>query len=190
MNPVTLRAASAWDGAAADPGEVATLQLEWAGDDLRVCVEAPFHDDPRPPGYPGPTPGLWNYEVVELFIADAGANDAVQYLEVELSPHGHHLVLRLEGIRRAVEEGLDLYYTARVDSEARRWTGEAIVPGSWLPPAPHRVNAFAIHGRGDARRYLAWSPLPGPLPDFHQPHRFPRVNLHPATQPWLRDHVP
>ena len=182
MNPVTLSVASIWDGAAADQCEVATLRLESSGGDLRVHVDAPYHDDPRPSGEPGPTPGLWNYEVVELFIAEARSDTDIRYLEIELSPHGHHLVLRLQGIRRVVKEGLDLSFAADIDSKARRWKGDALVPRSWLPPAPHRVNAFSMHGRGDARRYLAWSPVPSRQPDFHQPGRFPLVNLLPATQ--------
>lgn len=150
---------------------------------LVVRVEAPFYGDPPPPGPPGPTSELWEYEVVELFVAesiDGAASDdsgAVRYLELELSPHGHHLVLRLHGVRNVVEEGLELDYGAEIDSASGRWTGEAVVPREWLPPAPHHVNAFAIHGLGDARRYLAWSPLPGARPDFHQPGRFPRVEL-------------
>jgi hypothetical protein len=101
----------------------------------------------------------------------------VRYLELELSPHGHHLVLRLEGIRRPVEQGLTLDYSAVIDRDSGRWQGIAIVPLEWLPAAPRRVNAFAIHGVGASRRFLAWSPLPGEEPDFHQPHRFPVVGL-------------
>ncbi len=142
---------------------------------LEVTVDAPFHGDPAPPGAPGPTPGLWEYEVVEVFIA--GGERAESYLEVEMSPHGHHLALRLEGVRKPVAEGLPLDYTARIEHEGRRWSGVARVPLDWLPPPPHRVNAFALHGQGSARRYLAWRSLPGDEPDFHQPRRFPALNL-------------
>uniref|UniRef100_A0A8C0XG34 Uncharacterized protein n=1 Tax=Castor canadensis TaxID=51338 RepID=A0A8C0XG34_CASCN len=59
-------------------------------------VSAPFFNDPPAPlGEPGkPFNELWDYEVVEAFFL----NDvAEQYLEVELCPHGQHLVLLLSG---------------------------------------------------------------------------------------------
>lgn len=99
----------------------------------------------------------------------------MEYLEVELSPHGHHLVLRLAGVRRVVAAGLELDYRAAVDGD--RWRGEARLPRSWLPPTPHRAAAFAVHGTGGRRRHLSSLPLPGDAPDFHQPHRFPPLDL-------------
>lgn len=170
-----LRVASTWDGRPAAPGEVVSVRLDANGAGLTLQVDAPFHGDPPPPGPPGPTPGLWEYEVVEVFIA--GGPEGTDYLEIELSPHGHHLVLRLNGVRNPVEEELPLDYTAHLDRHARRWRGEARVPAAWLPPPPHRINAFAIHGEGSGRRYLAWHALPGDEPDFHQPRRFPTLDL-------------
>ncbi|MDA8018825.1 MAG: hypothetical protein MPN21_15395 [Thermoanaerobaculia bacterium] len=103
-----LRIQTTWDGRPAAASEIVDLRVENSADSsaLLVFVDAPFHDDPQPPGPPGPTPALWNYEVVELFIAETCDDpSSVRYLEVELSPHGHHLVLRLEGVRQVVEEG-------------------------------------------------------------------------------------
>ena len=39
------------------------------------------------------------------------------------------------------------------------------------------ANAFAIHGVGPQRRYLACTPVPGPQPDFHRLEVFPAVDL-------------
>jgi len=164
-----------WDGRPLAEAERGTVRLELAGETLLVRVDAPFHGDPPPPGPPGPTPSLWEHEVVELFVAGPGADDAVPYLEVELSPHGHHLALRLAGVRRIVEEGLPLDLRAAI--ETRRWRAEARVPRAWLPPPPWRAAAFAVHGAGPGRRHLASVPLPGPRPDFHQPGRFPPLRL-------------
>jgi hypothetical protein len=47
---------------------------------------------------------------------------------------------------------------------ARTWDGT-------LPP-PHRLNAFAMHGLGLRRRYLAMEPVPGEAPDFHRLEHF------------------
>lgn len=127
-----------------------------------IRVDAPLHGDPLPPGPAGPTAELWEYEVVELFLAGPGE----RYLEIELGPGGHHLVLRLEGNRQVVEERLPMDFQVRMSDH--RWMGRAWVPTGWLPPGPWRTNAYAIHGVGSQRRYLAAFPVPGEAPDFHR----------------------
>ena len=61
--------------------------------------------------------------------------------------------------------------------EPGRWTADARLPASWLPPRPWRANAYAIHGSGTQRRYLACHPVPGDTPDFHRLHLFPPLDL-------------
>ena len=146
------------------------MRLRLTASALRVAVSAPFHDDPPPPGEPGSTEGLWEYEVVELFVAGPADDDAVPYTEIELSPWGHHLVLQLHGIRNRVATGLPIAF--RTQRRGNLWLGVARIDMALLPQQPWRINAFAIHGVGDDRRYLAATPLPGERPDFHQPARF------------------
>ena len=157
-----LRVDQTWDGQPARPGEVATLTLCPEADALVVEVDAPLHGDPAPPGPPGALWGLWEHEVVELFVA--GAADA--YTEVELGPHGHHLVVRFRALRQPWARELPLRW--EIANRAGRWSGRAILPWSWLPDPPWRVNAYAIHGAGGARRYLAAHPPGGERPDFHR----------------------
>lgn len=171
MSGIVLAIDATWDGRYVDfDTEGVQILLEDAGDALKVSVDAPFHGDPAPPGPPGPTDGLWEHEVVELFIAGFGAG----YLEVELGPHGHHLVLRLSGVRQVADKLLPMRYTARIRGD--RWEGEAYIPHAWIPPGPHRINAYAIHGTAE-RRYLALAEVPGEKPDFHQPDRFAAIDL-------------
>jgi hypothetical protein len=166
MSGLVLAIDATWDGRYVDfDAEGVQLLLEDAGGSLKISVDAPYFGDPPPPGPPGPTDGLWNHEVVELFIAGAGP----EYTEIELGPHGHHLVLRLRGVRDVAESRLPIAYAAKV--RGGRWEGEAVVPHALLPPGPHRVNAYAIRGTTD-RRYLAMAEVPGEKPDFHQPDRF------------------
>lgn len=175
MSGYVLEIDATWDGQMARPDEAVQLCVEIDGDDLVIDVDAPFHGDPPPAAPPGATDGLWNHEVVELFVA---SEVGPKYLEIELGPHGHHLVLQLDGIRTVVARGLAIAFTSRIAGD--RWTGQARVPRAWLPPSPHRVNAYAIHGEGEARRYLALAAVPGEKPDFHQPAHFVALSLDPT----------
>ena len=162
-----------WDGQLLAASEKAAITLKIEPDAIHLDIDAPFHDDPAPSTSPGSVDGLWNYEVVELFIAGPPQLDGrIPYLEVELGPHSHYLVLQLSDVRQVAVQGLPLDYSAEIDQTAGRWRGKAVVPNSYLPPPPHCVNAYAIHGVGNARRYLAWQPVPGAQPDFHQPRCF------------------
>ncbi len=164
---MTLQIRHTWDGEPIDPSEFAQAVLELTPAHLLVEVEAPFHQDPPPPGAPGSTDELWNFEVVEVFVAGADHEDgSVSYTEIELSPHGHFLVLELRGVRNIVRRGLPLDYQVVRDGD--RWRGKARLARELLPLPPYRVNAFAIHGRGRSRRYLAAYPVPGEAPDFHR----------------------
>lgn len=160
-----------WDGQIAPREERAFVTLEATRGGLRITVEAPYHGDPAPAAPVGSTDGLWTHEVVEVFVTGlAPAGQPVPYLEVELSPHGHHLVLDLIGVRNPLRTREDLPYEARILGS--RWQGVALVPWTWLPARPNRFNVYAIHGEGEARRHLAMAPVPGLAPDFHRLDRF------------------
>jgi hypothetical protein len=164
----TYTIAHTWDGEPIDGRESVALCLEQTpAGDWEIVIDAPYHDDLPPPAAAGQFRALWEHEVVEVFFA--GANGL--YLEVELGPHGHHLLQLLDAPRNIVSRELPLEYTATI--REKRWTGRAVISTSVLPGGVARLNCFAIHGRDEHRRYLAWSPLPGSKPDFHQPNRFP-----------------
>ena len=141
------------------------LHFGGEGEDLRVDVDAPYWDDPAPSAAPGSCPGLFEFEVVELFLL--GADD--RYLEIELGPHGHHLVLELHGRRRPVREGLPIAYRAEITAD--RWRGRAHVPRDYCPPGLRALNAYTIRGRSP-RRYAAHRAVPGDGPDFHRLEHF------------------
>lgn len=172
-----LAIAHTWDGQPLSPASTATLALSIDANHLYIDLDSPYFNDRPPPEVAGPTPGLWEHEVVELFVQGRISGP---YTEVELGPHGHHLVLRLDGVREVRDQLHPIAFTAEV--HGRRWTGRAAVPLALLPSGPWRGNAFAIHGPADARIYSAWAPVPGAQPDFHQPacfRRFDRVALPP-----------
>ncbi|XP_063416069.1 UPF0462 protein C4orf33-like [Mytilus trossulus] len=141
-----------------------------------MTVDAPFFNDPaNPGGTPGqPFPGLWDYEVAEAFFL----NDADNYLEVELSPHGQHLVLLLHGVRNSFKQQLPLSYTATINN--KRWSGRATIPEIYFPPKVTKFNAYAIHGSGNCRKYESLYPVPTGKytdPDFHKLNYFQSINF-------------
>jgi len=145
--------------------EVAWVGLSVAGDALEVAIDARCFGDPAPLGAPRALDGLWEHEVVELFVVGAPFSAAAPYLELEVSPHGHWLALGFDGYRRRV--GL-VAVEVVVQARGERWCARVRVPLSALPPRPWRVNANALHGVGEARRYLSATPLGGERPDFHR----------------------
>ena len=86
-------------------------------------VEAPFYDDPVPPTKNNPSysttqekgvfMGLWDYEVVEAFFL---CSKSGHYLEVEVGPHGQHLVLLLNGRKNIIKECLPLQWDVTIGS--------------------------------------------------------------------------
>ncbi|KAF5923364.1 hypothetical protein HPG69_006533, partial [Diceros bicornis minor] len=172
---------------------------------VMIEVSAPFFNDPPAPlGEPGkPFNELWDYEVVEAFFL----NDLTeQYLEVELCPHGQHLVLLLSGRRNVWKVSKwkdetksssvqDMYiYVYNVKSQElplsfkvsrgeTKWEGKACLPWSYFPPNVTKFNSFAIHGSKDKRSYEALYPVPqqevqqGQKPDFHRLEYFKPFNF-------------
>jgi hypothetical protein len=161
-----------WQGRALPDGHRATIELTRVEDDLIVRFDAPYFADPPPLTAAGSTARLWEHEVIELFIADAGTH----YLELEFGPHGHYLALELLGVRQVRREGMALAYAARIEPAApnaipaARYRGIARVPVAYLPPSPERVNAYLIHRGQDSRErcHHAHVPVPGVRPDFHR----------------------
>lgn len=158
-----------WNGGQAGHEEVVSLTARVDDAGLALSISAPFHGDPRPSGPPGRRDRLWEFEVVEFFLV----GPADRYVELEFGPGGHWLALGLDGVRNVVDPAIEIRYRATLDGD--RWSGEAELDAAHLPERPWRWNAFAIHGMGERRRYLAAHPVPGPHPDFHRPERFPEI---------------
>lgn len=154
---------TAWNGKALPRERWVFVDLAWSGGNLAVDVDSPFYGNPAPAGPAGPTEGLWEFEVVELFLLGGGC----RYLEVELGPHGHYLALFLEGTRNITRRMLPLEYAARISGS--RWRGAALIPENYIPEGAFSGNAYAIYGRAGKRRHLALYPLSGgDVPDFHR----------------------
>ncbi|MBJ93771.1 MAG: hypothetical protein CMP23_04765 [Rickettsiales bacterium] len=167
----TLQIGATFDGRPLQSHERTQLRVSGLPESLLWEIDAPFFDDPLPAAPLGSTAGLWEFEVVELFIS----GPAEQYTEIEVGPAGHYLALRLDGVRRVIEEGLQLSVDTAV--HGGRWRGRVHIPRAILPQGPHRINAYAIHGQAAERRYLAAFPSGGEQPDFHRLDSFVEVSL-------------
>lgn len=138
---------------------------------LTVTVEAPWNGDPPPDAPPGHCEGLWNHEVVELFLIASDGNlatSAVRYLEIEFGPHAHYLVIELVGIRQRQRTLVPSSCESRRLGD--RWRAVMRMPIHELPassPGELSANAFAIRGVGHERLYTACRPTGGDHPDFH-----------------------
>ncbi|XP_055061799.2 UPF0462 protein C4orf33 homolog [Misgurnus anguillicaudatus] len=167
-----------WDSLPVDHKPV-KIRFSPGEDGLLMHVTAPFFNDPpAPAGPPGPFPGLWDYEVVESFFLNSNTE---QYLEVEVCPHGQHLVLLLNGKHNAFMQQLPLSFTVNI--EDKTWRGEALLPWRYFPQGINKMNSYAIHGSGAGRTYESLYPVPredleeGQGPDFHRLEYFQDFTL-------------
>ncbi|KAM5191502.1 UPF0462 protein C4orf33 homolog [Mantella aurantiaca] len=162
--------------------EPVTIMFKPHPNGLLMEVNALFFNDPSAPsGEPGkPFNGLWDYEVVESFFLNS---QTTQYLEVELCPHGQHLVLLLSGVGNAFMKQLPLKFSADVTSDWGKWHGTALIPWSYFPPGVDMMNSYAIHGSGIGRVYESLYPIPpeeiseGQGPNFHHLEYFKAFKL-------------
>jgi hypothetical protein len=152
---------------------------------LVISVDAPFYDNAKPQVTAVHQTdgkgclnfeGLWNFEVVEVFIK--GRSD--KYLEIEMGPHGHYLILACDGYRQCFTRGIEpISYSAIISNG--RWTGRLVCPLRLLPPptdiraCPYTFNAYAIHSNSAGERVYCTAFLPPRTdevdysqPDFHK----------------------
>lgn len=155
-----------WDGRDIEPNEFVTIRMSQHDSGIKFEVFAPFYSDPAPSASKGSLMHLWDYEVVEAFFL----GDDNKYLEVEFGPHGHYIVLLLDGYRNVIKHSFPLEYHVTSKSDTR-WSGEAIIPKELFPKNVTKLNSYAIHGQGEARKYLSLYPVETDkfeAPEFHR----------------------
>ena len=169
---LTLAIRRRWDGSAcADPRLHARVTLSARAPGLSIEGRLP---DPAPERLPDAPVGervadLWHYDVVECFLVGKGG----RYLEVELGAGGHFLVLSFDAPRVLADDRAQLRPRVAHQRDGRGWRTALTLPWDCVPAGVCGLNAF-VSARGE---HLAWAPLPGVAPDFHQPARYPRARL-------------
>ena len=157
-----------WDGAPCPHAHLhGRVELAVLPDGLEITASLPHQPTPRIPEAPRGTrvADLWEYDVVECFLAGAGG----RYLEVELGAGGHFLVLSFSAPRVRGDSHEALRPALDFASDERGWRSRILIERALVPPGLAALNAFVIAGGA----HLAYAALPGAAPDFHQPPRFP-----------------
>ena len=129
------------------------------------------------------------------------ANDKGHYIEIEVGPHGHWLVLLHNGYRKCFNKGTDLELGVQNEFKGPDWECSleiplAYLPGSWvyfyfcviIKSTKYwyckiaditRFNAYALHGNGADRHFEAlYAVTDGTVkePDFHNTQYFGRID--------------
>ncbi len=170
---LTLHMDHLWNGSMCPDDRLwADLQVSQIKDGLHVRALAPLLLEQRVPEAPmgSRVEGLWNFDVVELFLVGPGH----QYVELELGAGGHFLLLGFDSIRRRSNTFETLRPVIRFEKTSeKQWVSEVTIPWKIVPENLRAINAFAIMGS----HFLAFGALPGTEPDFHQPDFFPAASL-------------
>lgn len=159
-----------WNGEKSPRPDVrAEVSFEQVEGGMAVKASMPRREDEKVPDAPARTrvENLWEYDVVELFLV----GDDGKYLEIELGPGGHYLILGFDGVRRRSDGHIGLDPHIEMKKDDRSWSSSCLLPPSIVPTPLKAVNAFVIA----SGLYLAAFPVPGEKPDFHQPGAFPTL---------------
>jgi hypothetical protein len=127
----------------------------------------------------GKTMELWDLsDVYEIFIGPDSREKKI-YRELQISPDNRWIDLTLEFSGN--ERLADFKWTSgmiaksRIDRENKIWTAVFQIPYTAFDEFPKEgsvwnCNFYRIHGEGDRKTYLSWSPVMEVR--FHQPDKF------------------
>lgn len=170
-----------WNGEEALPGRHAAARMHWSKEFLYVRFDAAQNerlivsDEPK---LDIKTPGLWDRDVCELFIAP-DASRPERYFEFETAPTGEWIDLLIE--HGPDGRTADLEYSSGFSTYATIENDRIVIVMKigWDAlggrPSPGGVmlgNLFRCVGKDPDRGYLAWQPTFTPEPNFHVPASF------------------
>jgi hypothetical protein len=151
IESIHLKIDQTWHASPLAENEQITMMLDFQDEQqLSIQLIAPYFRNEPPPCPSGSTWGLWQYEVVEVFLVWENH----QYLEIEMGPHGHHLVLGLDGIRQIKQAFIPVNYEAEIlgnlwQGRLSLDLGKSILKESYVGVFKWQnlkaINAFAIH---------------------------------------------
>lgn len=170
-----------WDGSVAEAGRHFGASALWSD----TAVYFRFFANQKEPLVVAPnpkidskTPGLWERDVCEVFIAP-DTQHLKQYYEFEVAPTGEWLDLAIDstGGERITnweyQSGMEV--AARIEEQSP--TMAMKIPWEAFGTKPNegdvwRGNIFRCVGKEPNRGYLAWQPTLTDKPNFHVPEKF------------------
>jgi hypothetical protein len=141
----------------------------WSDTDLYLLFVCPYEtlNVFLPPEFAKPRRGLWDRDVVEMFLGDDWENIR-HYREFEIAPTADWIDLAIDLDHRGVNRGWrsGWHVTARIDEGARVWYAAARIPLNSVsaravkPGTRWRMNLYRIDGQGadPQRHFLCWQP--------------------------------
>jgi alpha-galactosidase len=170
-----------WSGGEAPVDRQAEVRLLWSKAALHVLFDCQQQEPlivSANPQTAEKTPGLWERDVCEIFIAPDPAMPN-NYFEFEAAPTGEWLDVAIEFTEEGRQSDWTFQSQMAVAAKAAM-LGILIsmrIPWSQQIPKPYsgaqwRANFFRCVGSGPGRGYLAWQPTLAPEPNFHVPAFF------------------
>lgn len=161
------------------PDSTTEIRVLWSKQYLYVGFKASFEtlNTFQPPNLTGERIGLWEKDVVEMFIGSQ-PNKIQRYKEFQVSPTGERLDLSLELPDRDFDWFSHWHTAVDVDEETHIWCSEMKIPMAAIADqdgisVPRKGDRWPVNFyRMDTPRrgFLAWNPtLHG---SFHKPERF------------------
>ncbi len=141
----------------------------WTDSDLYLLFTCPYRslNTFQPPQNDQPRRGLWDRDVVEIFLGDDWENIR-HYREFEIAPTADWIDLAIDldhrGQNRNWRSGWQT--TARIDEQAKIWYAACRIPLKSVsekdvrPGTRWRANLYRIDGEGPdpQRRFMCWQP--------------------------------
>lgn len=157
----------------------------WTKDNLYFLFTAPYETMYlRPePQLDKETHGLWDFDVVEVFIGHDLARPHL-YKEFEVSPRGEWVDLDVDKTKKDIADwkwDSHFRFHTKIDAGKKIWyclmeiPWKSIAPGEPQVNQEFRLNLYRIEGGPKDRKYITWRAVDSP--SFHTPGKFGRLRL-------------
>jgi hypothetical protein len=151
------------------PDTVTTVKGFWTDTDLYFLFRCPYKDLNLflPANDSSPRVGLWDRDVVEMFLGDDWQNIR-HYREFEIAPTGDWIDLAIDLDKKSYDHDWRSGWEtlARIDEAHKVWYAAARIPLRSVSAQPvtagvkWRMNLYRIDGLGadPVRHFLCWQP--------------------------------